>query len=197
MSIETDKQVTQCPQCDGTGKEQLFLNKKCCRRCNGKGTLEHKQKEASFMGKILTKSAFETQDENQDEPPYSGSVKYVDEDEEFDDFSDLIDQNHQQDKMGNRERIQYGNEESDGVDESLFIPTNRSDLELRSGIISMVRSMDTGNSEKLIASFQKILGEQNNEIPNAKQALSYTYDCMEKMNSEQLRLAFCVTRQFV
>lgn len=206
MNTEQKINNKECPQCDGTGKESILLKHKCCRRCKGTGTIDCSERESSFMGKTLVKSSSTKQIEkqSQNENTYD-SVDYVNPDDEDSDFLKMLEEFRESDTGESTEpstsyQISY-DEEVNGMDDSLIIPPERSDASLKSGIISMVRSMDNSNSERLITSFQKILqinpDEQTNPPLNTKKAINYVYNCVNNMNSEQLRLAFCITRQFM
>lgn len=177
--MEITETKNECPQCDGTGKE---FGVNVCRRCSGSGCVAPSNKTASFMGQPLVKTA-------QEIPEYSGSFEFVGDPktEETQDFD-------YDDERTNR-NIKYNEDtEFDGTDNALLIPKNRSDEEIKRGLASMLRSVNPEEFESVFVAFCDILGQNPEEIETSQKS---PYLCLDKMNSQQLRSAFCVIKKFV
>jgi len=173
-------QTKMCPQCEGTGNEYISLKRKACRKCHGTGTIEYVEKLSSNLNEKVLKTAQTFED-------YSSNENDID---NFSDFNDTDTDNTQ---------IHYSKEnESAGVDDSLLISQSRSDNEIKRGIISMLISFDREKIKELFPMFCRILKEDPEAVSSQVENINeYTYYCLDNMDSEQLRNAFCVTRKFI
>lgn len=180
MSTEELK-TRECPQCEGVGKEHISIKVTSCRKCHGTGVLELVSKKSYCDENVLVKTA-QTFEEFKD-----------DQNDLIDDFSDLTNIDNE------KNQIHYDKEtESSGIDDSLIIPADRSNEEIKRGVISMLRSFNGSELKELFPMFCRILNRNpdviSSQVGNTNE---YTYYCLDDMNATQLRNAFCITRKFI
>ena len=178
MSTSSSEATRSCPQCDGTGQEEVRGIPIVCRKCAGAGGVAQMRRVASILcgGEALEKRAQEE---------FSGDEDYNPLGESFEDFA----------KSG------------DGLDPLAFVPKETSDHTLRIEIISMMRGLSSEAKMELFGKVLGITGTNAEEVartvagedgkPLEAKVEMYLYTALDAMNRRQLASTHSALRQLV
>ena len=203
----------KCPQCNGTGKEELFDCK--CRRCNGSGESDKKDliksdcekqtcpqcnghgkeeltnnqcrrcKGAKTVDAVVKEASFLSQ-------PLTkiAQTSPETEDELENPFAGMFDDEEPVQKPDN-------NPEKD-IDDAILNVNNMSGQELKFGIISMLRMLNKSEITNMFNQVCNMFGEDPSEILASKKSeTKHLYESLERMNLQQLTSVFCLSKRYI
>jgi hypothetical protein len=178
MQETTDNAMKTCPQCDGTGREELG-KVIMCRKCAGSGVTKTVAKTASILcGGGIEKIARNTEDDDEFQKMF-GDITREDQEAEPVDMSRL---------------------EGSGVNQFSGIADNKSEDELRMDLVSIMGSLSPVSLlrcvETAAASLQmdtqkeKTTWVNADNTPSMARLTKAVYKILPMMNSAQLKELF-------